>query len=408
MIKNIKIAFLILSTCFCLPLSAHVEYNIVPLVPPGYKPGSNIEFDAKVNDLSETGYVVGYGTKKWPVTVGFVYTPDGDYDYVAGTLENADVVPIKVNNNGIIVGLANKYEWDFNENGASCSWDKTVFVFDSMNRLYYDLSTLEDTRSYETPLNILGITDEGKVLVTTWNYLEMKSQGYIYDVSSGAVLGELSHEPIAINNNGTVIGKTWYYTPEDGIKYLGSLDPYKRWNVRAAVINDRGVIAGRGKDVQKSNKGFIWDIKNGFSEFPTLGGKTIQISDINNLSQVVGSSENKNLNSHAFLYTPSKKMFDLGTLGGKDSFANSINDHSQVVGFSESSSKAERKRAFVWDAKHGMRDLNTLIPRNSGWKILEEAYKINNQGYIIGRGKYLGEESSFLLIPKKNKRDTDD
>lgn len=54
--------------------------------------------------------------------------------------------------------------------------------------------------------------------------------------------------------------------------------------------------------------------------------------------------------------------------------------------------------AFVYDGK--IRDLNTLIPKNSGW-VLYEARGINNAGQIICSGmKSDGTQHAILLTPQ--------
>jgi probable HAF family extracellular repeat protein len=46
-----------------------------------------------------------------------------------------------------------------------------------------------------------------------------------------------------------------------------------------------------------------------------------------------------------------------------------------------------------------MLDLNSLIPRSSGW-LLENATGINAGGEIVGAGTVDGAEHAFLLVPK--------
>jgi hypothetical protein len=45
-----------------------------------------------------------------------------------------------------------------------------------------------------------------------------------------------------------------------------------------------------------------------------------------------------------------------------------------------------------------MRDLNSLIPDNSGW-VLNEARGINSAGQIVGNGIKDGHLRAFLLTP---------
>ena len=76
------------------------------------------------------------------------------------------------------------------------------------------------------------------------------------------------------------------------------------------------------------------------------------------------------------------------------STAYGINDRGQVVGYSVTSSSDPH--AFLWDGV--MKDLNSLIPENSGW-VLTEAMDINNKGQILGTGRFHGHTRAFLLTP---------
>lgn len=54
------------------------------------------------------------------------------------------------------------------------------------------------------------------------------------------------------------------------------------------------------------------------------------------------------------------------------------------------------EHAFVSDTTNGVRDLNALIPADSGW-VLHFARDINASGQIVGTGDYLGERRGFFL-----------
>ncbi len=72
-----------------------------------------------------------------------------------------------------------------------------------------------------------------------------------------------------------------------------------------------------------------------------------------------------------------------------------INDRGQVVGFSTNA--AGIGRAFLWE-NDVMKDLNGLIPTDSGW-VLVEARAINKRGQIVGYGRINGQAHAFLLTP---------
>ncbi len=114
---------------------------------------------------------------------------------------------------------------------------------------------------------------------------------------------------------------------------------------------------------------------------------------LNDSGQVVGYSNPAGSNLvHAFVYDGS--MHDLGTLGGSNSYAQGINNHGIVVGFSDTSTGADH--AFIYDAMHGMIDLNSLISPASGW-VLSHANGINDAGQIVGDGIVDGQQHAFVL-----------
>jgi hypothetical protein len=56
-------------------------------------------------------------------------------------------------------------------------------------------------------------------------------------------------------------------------------------------------------------------------------------------------------------------------------------------------------RAFSWTPTAGFRDLNSLVPADSGWT-LESATAINDRCEIVGRGVFHRDDRGFLLIPR--------
>jgi hypothetical protein len=74
-----------------------------------------------------------------------------------------------------------------------------------------------------------------------------------------------------------------------------------------------------------------------------------------------------------------------------------MNDCDVVVGGYGTDS--EHYLAFSWTTSAGFRDLNSLVPGNSGWK-LQLATSINSRGEIVGTGELDGDDRGFLLIPQ--------
>ena len=128
-----------------------------------------------------------------------------------------------------------------------------------------------------------------------------------------------------------------------------------------------------------------------------IGYPLTDASAVNDFRQVVGSARGVSGQMLAFLYNDSDGTTkDLGTLGLLTSRASDINASGQIVGASTLSSGA--LHAFVYDGI--MRDLNDLIPPDSGWVLLH-ALAINDAGQIAGMGRITGKEGlrGFLLTP---------
>jgi probable HAF family extracellular repeat protein len=140
----------------------------------------------------------------------------------------------------------------------------------------------------------------------------------------------------------------------------------------------------------------------------TLGGFSTAFA-INNAGEIVGESlttatATTAANTRAFLFA-NGTMRDLGAVNGGSSSARAINNVGQIVGFTSTPGAADvfppqDKHAMIFTlSDNTMRDLNALIPANSGWVLLS-ANGINDAGQIVGEGVHNGNSgSAFLLTP---------
>ena len=268
------------------------------------------------------------------------------------------------------------------------------------------------------------------------------SNVYIWEKDKGFIviggLGGNSCHGEAINDLGQVVG---YSMLSDGSTHTFYWDPVSLtkdlFTGMAFDINDQGQIVGIANTLDNKTHAFISD-KNGFKlDLGTLGGNTsnaIAINsfgriagfadtsdgsshatswdsaynilqkgvnnsfayDLNDSSMIVGS-QNINSVTHAYAWTGDGLQKDLGTLGNFSSDAEGINNINQIVGNLRLS--GQLSSAFIWDAEHGMRDLNTLIDPNTGWQI-QGAWAINDAGYIVGVGSKGGTSGGILMIPQ--------
>jgi probable HAF family extracellular repeat protein len=226
--------------------------------------------------------------------------------------------------------------------------------------------------------------------------------------NSSQIVGDVPDGP-----NAYALALLW--TRANGMTAFGSTWPPTFGN----GINNNGEIVGQ--DSANACQGHATTWRNGVAtDLGNLGGGAddyiSSANGINDLGVVVGWSTTGPafpLNSspvHAILSTQSAALRDLGTLpGDTSSAASKINFFGQVIGSSGSTDYVCDEftdspfevigRPFVWSERSGMRDLNTLIPANSGW-VLNSATGINFWGQIVGSGTFNGQAHGFLLAPR--------
>jgi probable HAF family extracellular repeat protein len=80
-------------------------------------------------------------------------------------------------------------------------------------------------------------------------------------------------------------------------------------------------------------------------------------------------------------------MVDLGTLGGGNLLSNALatsGNGSVVVGTSLTTTSSSSNHAFVWTAKCGMHDLNTVLKgKIPNGRVLQSATDISEDGTVI-------------------------
>jgi probable HAF family extracellular repeat protein len=168
------------------------------------------------------------------------------------------------------------------------------------------------------------------------------------------------------------------------------------------AINDNSYIVGESVFSYGPpfvSHGFLWN-GSAMKDLGTLpGGTTSMANAINSYGVIVGQSNGLRTAGqwHAVQWNASGKIRDLGLLkGGTYSVAFGVNNSGVVVGYGNIATNAPH--ASIWTAAKGMQDLNTLIPQNSGWTLIN-ANAINNVGQITGYGTIHGYNHAFVLTP---------
>jgi probable HAF family extracellular repeat protein len=261
----------------------------------------------------------------------------------------------------------------------------------------------------------IGINDSGTVVgystvqgqpATNFVAVQWSSTGAITNL--GALPGGASSAAFVVNSAGEIAGDSFLSSgavdatswASNKIKNLGSLP--KAIFTAGLGINDNGEIAGESVfsyGPPFRSHGFRWN-GSAMKDLGVLtGGVTSIANAINTTGVIVGQSDGTATGGawHAVLWSAANKIQDLGVLpGGTYSMAFGVNDSSVVVGYGNIFTNAPH--AFVWTAAEGMKDLNFLIPANTGW-VLINANAINNVGQITGYGTINGHNRAFLLSP---------
>ena len=304
--------------------------------------------------INNSGQVAGFAETVDGRSQAFVYT-DGTL-FNLGTLGGFDSYAYRISDSGFVIGRAN-----------NASGKNRAFVA-ILNSSMFDISSLDRMLggSFSVALGVNGLGQVVGYFHSAAAHMASRNRVFLYSNQQVTDLGTFGGEDgivTAINDSGQMAGN--YGT-----------EPKADYAERTAFLYSGGKVINLG----------------------TLGGKTTTATDLNNAAQVVGYSQIRSGEYRAYIYSGGA-LTDLGVLqGGTQSLAYGINNSGQVVGASDSAA-ASTLHAFIYSGGR-MRDLNSLIPANSGW-VLTEAREINNSGQIVGNGIKDGHPRGFLLTPVK-------
>lgn len=374
-------------------LSANPSYEIFPMAPKGK------EFVTQSGEqiaMTRSGYVYGTintgGPKIYPWTPEkpFIYNVhSGQFDI----LDFGDKSSISlVNEQGWIAGHRNLPE--------------DAYYFNYREGYLLNSTTGEDATiplfpwpyEHRSP-TFIGITAQKKAYLMDSDYKHY----FAYNLDT-KILEDIPDEGIIkVNLNGQYVfqprlnwysftEEIWFHDPEKGKLPIG--------DYQFSVLNEEGFVAGSAKDSKgRSNKGFVWSLKSGIKTFK-LHGDSLIVNGLNSKGQVVGAAtfQQGNQQTHAFFYDPAKGgVVDLGTIADANSSALAVDDKGTVVGNCEINQYEQI--GFIWDSKMGLRLLQDLLPKNSGWRELT-SISISKDGYILGKGLFYGVPNYFILKSK--------
>ena len=286
--------------------------------------------------------------------------------------------------------------------------------------LYTDVTGLQQyTPSAYYRLLSYGINNSQEIVGTTgsnnWAYSSFQwtaAGSFIYPPTSSRAIAR------ANSNTSYVVGElldqdqAFLWRNGEPVQMLGTLGgavscmvhpfwgaPFDRCaNSVGMDVNDSGNVVGYSYLPNSVRRAFAYTSGNGMVDMGTLRADNLGVSEaagINELNQAVGYAAAATGYSGAFVYDlTGTGMVALPGLGSTAA-AHAINDSNVIVGTAHKD--VVGSVAVVW--KNGViRDLNELIPSDSGW-VLRSAVGINAQGQIIGDGTHNGIYAVFRLEP---------
>lgn len=314
-----------------------------------------------------------------------------------------------INNNGDVVGCSDTETSE----GYPCTGTVSgqhAFLWTKSGGLK-DLGTL----SGATISGAIGINDANVVVgysnvkgKPATNFVAVQWSGSGAITNLGTLSGGSSSAAFEINSAGEIAGDSFLSSgvvdatswTSNKIKSLGAL-PGAIFTA-GLDINEGGHVVGESVFSYGPpfiSHAFVW---NGaaMKDLGTLPGGTSSIANsINSNGAIAGQSNGSStgVNWHAVKWNTGHVIQDLGVLSrGTYSIGFAINDPGTIVGYANTYTNAAH--AILWTESKGMQDLNSLIPVNSGW-VLVNANAINNVGQITGYGIKNGKNHAFVLTP---------
>ncbi len=301
--------------------------------------------------LNNHGVIVGDALLPDGRTHAFAYMAGGIMDL--GTLGGTNSHAYSINDSGHVVGTADwtngMHQGFLATNGMSGFMMNSLGTLGGSNSIAYCINAMDD---------ITGVGDLSSGLSHAFMWTNMTRGMMDLDASDPS-----SSAGYGMNGGDQVVGYA---------HFSGAM---------RAFMTGSGMMGG------------------GMTSMGTMGGGTSSIAySVNGQGMAVGASFMGDGSQHAFYSSAGgmggMTLHDLGTLGGTNSQAFCINTDGAIVGTADTTNGSH---AFMYSGGM-MRDLNDLIPTNSGWMLME-ARGINDTNQIVGSGMMGGQTHAFLLTP---------
>jgi probable HAF family extracellular repeat protein len=206
---------------------------------------------------------------------------------------------------------------------------------------------------------------------------------------------DAEHAPRSINLQGQITGfsetlagdiHAFRWRTDSGMEDLGTLGG---WLSKGLGINDQGWISGTSYGTDGQYHIFIWTSDQGMVDLGLgIGG------DINNQGTIIGAQPN----GQPLLLYDGQRVPVRTPFGIANYSVGCINEHNLFRGTYWNPNSGVGFTAIIGSERHGIVDLNKLIPTNSDW-ILTEGDAMNNHCQIVGKGIHQGHSAIFWLDP---------
>lgn len=240
----------------------------------------------------------------------------------------------------------------------------------------------------------VGFTKTGGVVVNATDARAQKHGAFVYSKTSPVALAGNQTLAHGVSQAGLIVGE---WVPKGNSRnepvYWSGNEPHTLEGCCGGTIkagNRLGELVGDAYDAQGRYHAFAWSLAGGQRSVGPTGGfsSAVAIDAAGAILLQVGSDGYIDRGGQLQRLQLSSKPYNN---------LRAMSDCDFVVGGYGTDS--DHYRAFLWTPASGFRDLNSLIPRDSGWT-LEEAVAINDRGEIVGRGDFSHDDEGFLLIPR--------